>query len=407
MAIALKHVRERPTPPHELDPIIPENIEAVILTCLEKDPTNRFHSAEELGAALTRAEGSVARSEAGARRQNIPRGLEMPLARWPSLALGYAFAAGLAVGLVLAWAWSIGHRPAPSWHEDTVNSVTFSPDGRLLATASEDKTVKLWEAGTWRNLRTLAGHTRPVENAQFSPDGRWLASGSVDKTVRIWDVSNGHELRRLQGENKEEVNSVAFNASGSRLASGGDDGKIRIWDAASGQKLLDFPAETGQVLDLAFSPDGHLLATGGTEEIVKVWDASSGKLQLTTKGRHSDTITALDFSPDGRWIASASYDKMIKIWEVDTGEEWRILTGHNDVVNDVEYSHDGRWLASASSDGTARVWAPAAKEQAVQILKADVDLVTSVTFSPDGRWLAASGDKIVAIWEVGTWRRIK
>src|SRR5208283_399363 len=108
--------------------------------------------------------------------------------------------------------------PAPSWHDDTVNSVAFSPDGRFLATASEDKSVKLWEVGTWRNVRTFTGHMRAVAIARFSPDGRWLASGSIDKTIRIWDVSNGHEIQRLHG-NTRSVYEVAFNSDGTRLVS--------------------------------------------------------------------------------------------------------------------------------------------------------------------------------------------
>jgi WD40 repeat protein len=429
VAVALKQVHERPTPLHELDPTIPEDIEIVILKCLEKDPGKRFQSVEELQAALGRVQRPLDRYLTRARQESNILGRVRLLHVPPRLfTTGYGFAGGLALGIALLWAFTLWNRsgasrnegsvnseisspksaertPAPSWHEDVVTSVAFSPDGRLLATASEDKTVKLWQAGTWRNVQTIIGHTRAVSTVAFSPDGRWLASGSVDKTIRIWDVPNGNHPRLLDA--KQRVSLLAFNSDGSRLASGGgSDGKITVWDLRTGRKLLAFVADNGSVGGLAFSPDGRLLATGGEDEVVKVWKAFTGAPQLIAKNRHSDEINALGFSRDGRWIASASYDKTIKLWDKDTGEELRTLMGHEDSVNDVAFSPTADLLASASADRTVRIWDLLTGET-TRVLKGSEDSVASIAFSPDGHLLACAVGKTVEIWDVQQGRRVK
>jgi WD40 repeat protein len=244
-------------------------------------------------------------------------------------------------------------------HTGDVNSVAFSPDGRLLASGSNDDTIKLWDVASGSEVRTLTGHTDHVTSVAFSPDGRLLASGSNDDTIKLWDVASGSEVRTLSGHTSD-VNSVAFSPDGRLLASGGCQGgyvddRIQLWDVSSGQRLRLFQGHTDCVHSVAFSPDGRLLASGSADKTIKLWDVTSGREVRTLSG-HTSWVNSVAFSPDGRLLASGSLDQTIRLWEVATGREVRTLTGHTYRVNSVAFSPDGRLLASGSDDKTIRLW---------------------------------------------------
>eukprot|EP00873_Tetraselmis_striata_P006292 jgi/Tetstr1/426556/TSEL_001632.t1 len=297
-------------------------------------------------------------------------------------------------------------------HAYYVTSVAFSPDGTLLASASEDGTVRVWNALTGEAAlpQPLRGHTGKVTSVAFSPHGTRLASASEDGTVRVWNALTGEEAlpQPLRGHTGE-VTSVAFSPHGTRLASASYDGTVRVWNALTGEEALPQPLEghTGPVYCVAFSPHGTRLASASADKTVRVWNALTGEEALPQPLRgHTREVTSVAFSPDGNRLASASQDKTVRVWNPLTGEEAlpQPLRGHTREVTSVAFSPDGRRLASASHDGTVRVWNALTGEEVLpQPLRGHTGPVYSVAFSPDGTLLAsASQDKTVRVWNALT-----
>jgi WD40 repeat protein len=238
-------------------------------------------------------------------------------------------------------------------HTAAVRSVSFSPDGRRLASAGE--VVRVWDAASGKELLTLKGHNGRVSGVSFSPDGRRLASaGGNDGTVRVWDAATGKELLTLKGH-MHVVFGVSFSPDGRRLASASLDQTVRVWDAATGKELLTLKGHTHWVTGVSFSPDSRRLASAGADQTVRVWDAATGKELLTLKG-HTDGVRGVTFSPDGRRLASAGYDQPVRVWDAATGKELLTLKGHTRGVTGVSFSPDGLRLASSDEYQPVRVW---------------------------------------------------
>jgi WD40 repeat protein/tRNA A-37 threonylcarbamoyl transferase component Bud32 len=291
-----------------------------------------------------------------------------------------------------------GHSPS-FWSRlffEDVRSVAFSPDGRTLASGSDDKTIKLWDVQSQGEIATLTGHSNHVCSVAFSPDGRTLASGSDDKTIKLWDVQSQGEIATLTGHSSYVI-SVAFSPDGRTLASGSGDNTIKLWDVQSQGQIATFTGHSGSVNSVAFSPDGRTLASGSFDNTIKLWDVQS-QGQIATFTGHSRSVNSVAFSPDGRTLASGSADKTIKLWDVQSQVEIATLTGHSNTVNSVAFSPDGRTLASGSGDNTIKLWDVQSQGE-IATLTGHSNWVISVAFSPDSQTLASgSSDTTIKLW---------
>jgi WD40 repeat protein len=226
----------------------------------------------------------------------------------------------------------------------TVESVAWSPDGKLLAIGNRDQT-DLWDPLSDSLLHTLTGHDGLVESVAWSPDGKLLATGSRDRTIRLWDPVSSLP-HTLEGHT-DSVGSVAWSPDGKLLATGSNDQTIRLWDPVSGRLLRILTGHADWIESVAWSSDGKLLATGSRDRTIQLWDPVSGRLLRTLTG-HADSVRSVAWSPDGKLLATGSNDQTIRLWNPVSGRLLHTLEGHADWVRSVAWSPDGKLLASHS-----------------------------------------------------------
>jgi WD40 repeat protein len=289
-------------------------------------------------------------------------------------------------------------------HSSWVSSVAFSPDGKTLASGSQDRTIILWDVETRQPLgQPLQGHTDYVNSVAFSPDGKTLASGSDDDTIILWDVAKRQPLGQpLQGHT-DYVNSVAFSPDGKILASGSGDGTIILWDMEKRQPIgQPLKGHIGSGSSVAFSPDGKTLASGSGDGTIVLWDVEKRQPIGQPLSGHTSYVYSVAFSPDGKTLASGSEDNTILLWDVEKRQRiGQPLTGHPDAVSSVAFSPDGKTLASGSWDQTIMLWDVEKRQPIGQPLKGDTNVVWSVAFSPDGKTLASSGAYgTIILWDI-------
>ena len=287
-------------------------------------------------------------------------------------------------------------------HDTQVTAVAVAPDGSWLATASYDRTARIWDATTGQQRMVLTGHTRWVTAVAVAPDGSWLATASEDGTARIWDATTGHQRTVLTGHS-DTVWAVAIAPDGSWLATASDDGTARIWDATTGHQRTVLTGHDDPVVAVAVAPDGSWLATASYDRTARIWDATTGHQRTVLTG-HDELLLAVAIAPDGSWLATASEDGTARIWDATTGHQRTVLTGHrgSGAVFAVAIAPDGSWLAT-SDDGTARIWdATTGHQRTVLTGHRGSGAVFAVAIAPDG-WLATgSRDGTVRIWDATT-----
>ncbi|MGD0187114.1 MAG: TIR domain-containing protein [Roseiarcus sp.] len=247
-------------------------------------------------------------------------------------------------------------------------------------------------------VRTLTGHGAEVDSVAFSPDGKLIAAGGgYDASIDIWTTADG----QLQSPVISGFygHTAPFSPDGKTIASGSDD-NVRIWDAASGRVLHTYSGHTDKVLAVAFSHDGKLLASGGKDKMVFVWDLA-GNAPVRQLAGHADQVYSVAFSTDGKWIASASFDQKVIVWDVASGQPVKTLTGSNKMIAAI-FSSDDRWLATAGWDGNVTIW-DIDSWQPVRVFPGDGQIVTSTAFSPDNKLIASGGyDHAVKLWDTAT-----
>jgi WD40 repeat protein len=276
-------------------------------------------------------------------------------------------------------------------HNATVYRVKFSPDGSLIASANLDGTVKLWRRDG-RLVKSWQAHPAAVWDVAFSPQGNRIVSASDDNTLNVWQL-DGTLVATLKGH-QTTVRGVAFSPQGNLIASAGFDDTIRLWQP-DGTLLQTIKANSVIVRGVAFNPQGNLLASSNDDGTVKLWKLD-GTLIHTLEG-HKGQVERVVFSPSGKQLASVGVDQTVKLWQSD-GTLIKIFQGHNSSVWDVTFSPDGDTIASASTDNTVKLWR--LEQKLVKSLNPIEGQVRDIAYAPDGSLIALAGrEKTIKLFD--------
>jgi WD40 repeat protein/serine/threonine protein kinase len=285
-------------------------------------------------------------------------------------------------------------------HGSNVYDASFSPDGKLLASASDDNTARIWETATGEAHGAPLKHVATVYRATFAPDGKHVLTACADSSARIWLPNGTKNLERTLAL-AAPVTGVHFHPSGTELLTADAGGIAAVWDAGTGKRLEPVMKHDGLIHRAIYSPDGGRIATCSEDSTARVWDARSRKA-IGRPLQHRGDVTAAAFSPDSRRVVTASADRTACVWDADSGAELLRFTGHHRSVRWAAFSPDGRAVATASADKTAQVWDAATGALLFEPLRHREE-VERVAYSPDGRLLVtASDDGTAQVWDART-----
>jgi WD40 repeat protein len=303
------------------------------------------------------------------------------------------------------WDAATGELKLVLLHERDVRSAAFNRDGSRVVTGSFDSKAALWDARTGRRVAELRGHAGPIRGVAFDEEGKRVVTASDDTTARVWDAEKGQKLLVLQGH-EHVVRSAAFSLDGKRIVTASEDSTARLWDADSGRPTLVLKGHDKIVRSAAFSPDGKLVVTASDDKTARLWNAESGEVVQVLRG-HTAPVLSAAFSPDGKRLMTASEDATIRLWDVASGQELSLLRGHAGPVSSAAFSRDGKLIVTAGTDQTARVWRLEAGQD-LGVVGSQTGAVHSVAFSDDGkRLVTASDDKTARVWDVDSGRELR
>ncbi|PSB26362.1 AAA-like domain-containing protein [Chlorogloea sp. CCALA 695] len=276
--------------------------------------------------------------------------------------------------------------------QEKLHDVSFSPDGKMIASGSEDGTIKRWKRdGT--SLAPLSGHEGAVTSISFSPDGKMIASGSEDGTVKLWKPDG----TAITFKHKNAVTSVSFSPDGNTIASGSKDRTVKLWQL---ERKVDSPSfeHSSSVTGISFSPDGNIIAAGTENETIELWQRDG--TSILTRQAHQGLVTSVRFSPNGKILASASEDETIKLWQ-RKGTVYATTLNLQSPVTSISFSPDGETIAIGSLEQTVKLWNPKQDPKLLTNLTEQMGQVNSVSFSPDGKTIATANDTgTVKLWNL-------
>ncbi len=289
-------------------------------------------------------------------------------------------------------------------HSEQVNDIAYSPDGQLLASVSNDNTIKLWNTERGKLVNTLLGHSGSISAVAFSPDGKILATFGYDKTIRLWNPGSGENLRTFTPG--QRVTHLAFHPSGRMLATSlFETPTIVVWDLEQGRPVHELKGHTDDIKDLVFTPDGALLASCGEDSSIKLWNPSTGALVHALDGE-GKWIVDLAITPDGKFLAAAALDKTLRLWNPTTGKRVAAIEMPA-AVKRVAASPDSSRIAVAGSDNAIQL-VDLGQGKITHTLTGHRAPNTSMAFSADsGRILTTDFGAMAFLWDVKSGKRLK